>query len=73
MKVEVVLKDMDVKENGAKALVDLKYSLAHLKTRLQWRCLWTEGSCWGRGIKFELVAKAWACKFIFFASFPIAC
>jgi hypothetical protein len=35
VKVEVVLKDMDVKENGAKALVDLKYSLAHLKTRLQ--------------------------------------
>jgi len=31
----VVLKDTDVKENGAKTLADLKYSLAHLKTRLQ--------------------------------------
>ncbi len=62
MIVEVVLEDMGVGENGAKAWVALEYSLAHPETRLWKRCLWIGGSCWGRGIESKLVAKAWACK-----------
>jgi hypothetical protein len=35
MRVEVVSKEMGVKENGAKAWVILEYSFAHPKTKLQ--------------------------------------
>jgi hypothetical protein len=34
MRVEVVFEDVDAKEDGAKALVALEYSLAHPKIRL---------------------------------------
>jgi len=57
MRVEMVLKDMGAKENGSKAWVFLKYSLAHPKTKLRRRHLWIRGSCWGKGIEFELVTK----------------
>jgi hypothetical protein len=39
MKVEVVLENMGVGGNGAKARVALKYSLAHPKIRLRRRHL----------------------------------
>jgi hypothetical protein len=35
VRVEVVLEDVDARENGAKVQVVLKYSLAHPTTRLQ--------------------------------------
>ncbi len=46
MRVEVVSKEMGVKENGAKAWVILEYSFAHPKTKLQRKHLWTRGSRW---------------------------
>ncbi len=40
MTTEVVLKDMGVRENGAKARVAQKYSLAHSSAKLRNKCLW---------------------------------
>jgi hypothetical protein len=62
VKVEVVSKNVGVMENGAKMWVVWKYSYACLKIKLWMMHLWVGGSCWGRGTKFELAAKAWAYK-----------
>jgi hypothetical protein len=70
VKVEVVLKDLGAKENGAKMCVTWKYSLTHPRTKLQKNCLWIGGSCWVKNIKLELVVKAWTYKKIPLSSFP---
>jgi len=58
MKVKVVSKDVSVGENGVRVQNVQKYSLTCQKIKLHEKCLWARGSCWGRGINFELVAKA---------------
>jgi len=60
VKVEVVLKDVGVKENGAKARATWKYSPAHPRAKLWNVHLWIKRSCWGNGIEFKLANKAWA-------------
>jgi hypothetical protein len=62
MRTKVVLEDMGVGENGAKVQIALKYSPTYPKIRLWRKHLWVGGLGWGKGIEFELVAKAWACK-----------
>jgi len=58
MKVKVVSEDVSVGENGVKVQNVQKYSLTCQKFKLHKKCLWAKRSCWGRGINFELVAKA---------------
>ncbi len=62
MKVKVVLEDVGAKKNGAKTWIAQKYSLACLRVKVQSRCLWVGGSCWGKRIELELADKAWAHK-----------
>jgi hypothetical protein len=57
MKVEVVSEDVGGRENGAKARAAQKYSLARPRANLQSKHLRVGGSCWGKGIESELVAK----------------
>jgi hypothetical protein len=45
MKVEMVSKDVNVGENGAKAQIAFGYFFAHPKTKLWRRHLWVGGSC----------------------------
>ncbi len=52
-RVEVVLEDVGVGENGAKARATQEYSPTHSKAKLWNKHLWIRISCWGNGIKFE--------------------
>jgi hypothetical protein len=70
MKAEVVSKDVGVWENGAKFWVTREYSPTCPMVKLQSMCLWVGGSCWGKGIEFKLVDKAWAYKKNFHVNFP---
>jgi hypothetical protein len=62
MKIEAVLKDVDVRENGVKAWTTQKYSLTHPRVKFWNKRFWGKGSCWGRRTKLELAAKIWAHK-----------
>jgi len=42
----------------------------HGQAKLQSKCLWVGGSCWGKGMELELANKTWAPKKTSFASFP---
>ncbi len=57
-----MLEDVGEGENGAKAWIVLKYSLACPKIKLWKKHLWVGGSCSRKGTKLELAAKAWAFK-----------
>ncbi len=70
MITKVVSKDMGVRENGAKARAIQEYSPSWSRVKLQNQRLWVGGSCWGKGIKFELTNKTWACKKTPFVNFP---
>ncbi len=69
MRIEVMLKDVCVGENGAKTWVVWKSSLACLKPKVWKMHLWIIRSCWGKHIKLGLAAKTWthkknpSCKF----------
>jgi len=58
----MVLKDVGVRKNNAKAWSTRKYSVTCPRIKLWNKCLWVGGSCWGRGIEFELATKTWARK-----------
>jgi hypothetical protein len=45
MKVEVVSKNVSVRENVVKPQIAFEYSIAHPKTKLWRRHFWARGSC----------------------------
>ncbi len=62
MRNELVSEDVGVGKNGAKTRATQEYLPTHPRAKLWNRCLWVEGSCWGKRIKLELVNKASVCK-----------
>ncbi len=58
MKAEVVLEDVGVRENGAKARTTWTYSPTRPKVKLWNKRLWVRGSCLGKRIELELIDKA---------------
>jgi hypothetical protein len=58
----VVAKDVGTRKNGAKTQLAQEYSFTCPRVKLRSKHLWVKGSCWGKGIKLELVDKAWAHK-----------
>ncbi len=69
MRAKVLLKDVGVRKNNARPWITWKYSVACLRIKLWNKCLWVGGSCWGRGIEFELATKTWAHKINFSCKF----
>jgi len=62
MRVEVMSKNVDARENGAKVRVVRKYCHTYPRAKLRSKHLWVGGSCWEKKIKLKLATKTWACK-----------